>query len=70
MIKYLKFSEITYIGLIIFSIYSAISRWDVDRDKAYIFIFFSVTLAIMLYFKRKFRIRVEERRKNEEKNKK
>lgn len=70
MIKYLKFSEIAYVGLIIFSIYSAISRWDVDRNKAYIFIFFSVTLTIMLYFKRKFRIRVEERRKNEEKNKK
>lgn len=68
MIKYLKFSEIAYIGLIVFSIYSAITRWDIDRNKAYIFIFFSVILAVMLFFKRKFRIRYEERRKNENKD--
>lgn len=64
MSKYLRFSEIAYLGIIIFSIYSAITRWDIDRNKAYIFVAFSVFLVIMLYFKRKFRIRYEERRKN------
>lgn len=62
--KYLRFSEIAYLGLIVFSIYSAFERWNIDRNKAYIFAFFSVLLVIMLYFKRRFRIRYEERRKN------
>lgn len=64
--KYLRFSEIAYIGIILFSIYSAVDRWNTDRNKAYIFVAFSIFLTIMLYFKRRFRIRYEERRKNDE----
>ena len=67
MIKYLKISEILYLGLIIFSFYMSYKRWNIDRNNAYIFLFFSVLLIIMFYFKRRFRIRYEERRKNQNK---
>lgn len=67
MSKYLRFSEFAYIGIIIFCIYSAITRWNINRNNAYLFAAFSVFLVIMLYFKRRFRIRYEERRKNDKK---
>ena len=69
MINYLKFSELAYIALAIFSIYSAITRWETDRNKAVIFLIFSVLLVILYYFKRRFRIRYEERRKNDQNKK-
>ena len=67
MVKYLKFSEIAYIALILFSIYMSYKRWDVDRNNAYIFLLFSVFLVFMYFFKRRFRIRYEKRRKDERK---
>ena len=66
MIKYLKFSEFAYLGLIIFSLYMSYRRWDIDRNNAYIFLFFSVLLVILYYFKRRFRINYENRRKNKD----
>lgn len=65
MIKYLKFSEIAYIALILFSIYMSYKRWDVDRNNAYIFLLFSVLLVFMYFFKRRFRIRYEKRREED-----
>jgi len=70
MIKYLKFSEFAYLGLIIFSIYMAYRRWDIDRNNALLFLFFSVLLVILFYFKRRFRINYENRRKDQNQNEK
>ena len=70
MVKYLKFSEFAYLGLILFSWYMAYKRWDIDRNNAYIFLFFSVLLIILYYFKRRFRINYENRRKNNDNTKK
>ncbi len=67
MIKYLKFVEIAQIGMIIFSIYMSYKRWNIDRTNALIFLGLSVLLIITLYFKRRFRSRYEERRKNPDK---
>jgi len=66
MIKYLKFSGIAYLLLAVFSVYTAITRWDTDRDNAYIFLGFSVVLIFLFFFKRKFIKRYEERAKNEQ----
>ncbi len=65
MVNYLKFSEFAYLGLIIFSIYMSYNRWDSDRNNAYLFLFFSVLLVILYYFKRRFRINYENRRKKD-----
>jgi hypothetical protein len=43
-------------------------RWDIDRNNAYIFLFFSVLLIILFYFKRRFRINYENRRKDKTDN--
>ena len=66
MIKYLKFSGIAYLLLAVFSVYTAIMRWETDRDNAYIFLGFSVVLVFLFFFKRKFIKRYEERAKNEQ----
>jgi len=66
MIKYLKFSGIAYLFLAAFSVYTAISRWETDRENAYIFLGFSVVLVFLFFFKRKFIKRYEERAKNEQ----
>jgi len=66
MIKYLKFSGIAYLLLAAFSVYTAISRWESDRENAYIFLGFSVVLVFLFFFKRKFIKRYEERAKNEQ----
>ncbi len=69
MIKYLKISGIAYLLLAAFSLYTSISRWETDRDNAYIFLGFSVVLVFLFFFKRKFIKRYEERARNEEQKK-
>ncbi len=69
MIKYLKISGIAYLLLAAFSLYTSISRWETDRDNAYIFLGFSAVLVFLFFFKRKFIKRYEERARNEEQKK-
>ena len=69
MIKYLKISGFAYILLALFSLYSSYTRWNSDRDNAYIFLGFGVLLIFMFFFKRSFIKRYEERAKNQNKNK-
>ena len=69
MIKYLKISGFAYILLALFSLYSTYTRWNNDRDNAYIFLGFAVLLIFMFFFKRSFIKRYEERAKNQNKNK-
>ena len=70
MIKYLKISGFAYILLALFSLYSSYTRWDSDRDNAYIFLGFAILLTFMFFFKRSFIKRYEERDKNRNKSKK
>ena len=67
MIKYLKISNILYILLAIFAVYTSISRWDTDRNSAYIFLGFSVLLVFLYFFKRNY-IKRYEQRMNDRKN--
>jgi len=69
MIKYLKISGFAYILLALFSLYSSYTRWNSDRDNAYIFLGFGVLLIFMFFFKRNFIKRYQERAKNQNKNK-
>lgn len=68
MIKYLKISGFAYILLALFSLYSSYTRWNSDRDNAYIFLGFAVLLIFMFFFKRNFIKRYEKRAKNQNKN--
>jgi uncharacterized membrane protein len=69
MIKYLKISGFAYILLALFSLYSSYTRWNNERDNAYIFLGFAVLLIFMFFFKRSFIKRYEKRAKNQNKNK-
>lgn len=66
MIKYLKISGIAYLLLAVFSIYTSITRWNNDRDSAYIFLGFAVLLVFLFFFKRNFIKRYEQRAKDKD----
>ena len=61
---YLLF-EYLYIIMALFSIYVAITEWEIDRNRAYLFIFFAVVALGMFFFKRKFRKKIENSNKQE-----
>ena len=55
---YLLF-EYLYVVMALFSIYITISTWETDRNRAYLFMFFTVVAIFMFFFKRKFRKKIE-----------
>jgi len=61
---YLLF-EYLYIVMALFSIYITISAWETDRNRAYLFMFFTVVAIFMFFFKRKFRKKIENSNKQE-----
>ncbi|MEZ7992772.1 MAG: hypothetical protein QMC19_01455 [Flavobacteriaceae bacterium] len=61
---YLLF-EYLYIVMALFSIYITISTWETDRNRAYLFMFFTVVAIFMFFFKRKFRKKIENSNKQE-----
>jgi hypothetical protein len=49
-----------------FAIYMVVSEWENDRNRAYLFLFFTVVAIFMFFFKRNFRKKIEKRRKGED----
>lgn len=67
MIKILRYTEYLYLFVAIFSVYKITQVWNVDRNFAYLFIFFAVASIGMFLFRRKYRKRFEQRkRENQE----
>jgi len=62
MIKALKYTEYIYLIVTILASYRAITDWNVDRNNAYLFIFFAVVSAGMFLFRRKYRQKFEQRK--------
>ncbi len=64
--KIYRLFEYLYIVMAVFSLYVAYTAWVVDdRNRAYLFIFFSVVAVFMFYFKRNFRKKMEADKKEE-----
>lgn len=61
---YLLF-EYLYIVMAFLSVYVAITAWEVDRNRSYLFIFFAIVAVFMFFFKRKFRKKIENTKKQE-----
>lgn len=61
---YLLF-EYLYVVMALFSIDITISTWETDRNRAYLFMFFTVVAIFMFFFKRKFRKKIENSNKQE-----
>jgi len=66
MIKILKYTEYLYLIVAIFSIYRIFADWNVDRNTAYIFVFFAVVSIGMFLFRRNYRKKFE---KHQQENK-
>jgi len=56
--------EYAYIFMALFSIYLVIQNWETDRNKAYLFVFFTLVAIFMFFFKRNFRKKIENQQNN------
>lgn len=65
MIKILRYTEYLYLAVAVISLYKIGELWSIDRNQAYIFIFFAVVSIGMFLFRRNYRKRFEKRRDQE-----
>jgi membrane protein implicated in regulation of membrane protease activity len=64
MIKILRYTEYLYLVVAIVSIYKIVTLWQIDPKETYIFIFFAVVSIAMFLFRRRYRKRFEQRKKD------
>lgn len=64
--KIYQLFEYVYLLMAAFAIYIVVSEWENDRNRAYLFLFFTVVAIFMFFFKRNFRKKIEKRRKGED----
>ncbi len=64
MIKILKYTEYLYLAVAIISIYKIATLWETDREGTYIFIFFAIVSIGMFIFRRNYRKRFEQRKRD------
>ncbi|MCF6346836.1 MAG: hypothetical protein L3J20_00870 [Flavobacteriaceae bacterium] len=65
MTKAFKFFEYAYLIIAIIFIVEGILRWNTNREKAYLFLGFSILAIFMYFFKKRFRKKTEARNKNQ-----
>lgn len=66
MIKILKYTEYLYLAVAIISIYKIVTLWEADRQGTYIFIFFAIVSIAMFVFRRNYRRRFEQRKRDQQ----
>ncbi|SEK80076.1 hypothetical protein SAMN04488008_102190 [Maribacter orientalis] len=64
MINILRYTEYLYILVAGFSIFRIITDWNTDRSMAYLFIFFAVVSIGMFLFRRSYRKKFEQRKRD------
>ncbi|MDX1363727.1 hypothetical protein [Arenibacter latericius] len=64
MIKILRYTEYIYLAVAVISLFEIYAQWNVDRQRAYLFVFFAVVSIGMFIFKKTYRKRFEDRQKN------
>ena len=64
MIKILKYTEYLYLAVAAISIYKIATLWSVNPKDTYIFIFFAVVSIAMFMFRRRYRKRFQQRKKD------
>lgn len=67
MVNILKYTEYLYLIVALFSMYRVFTDWNVDRQFAYIFIFFTVISLGMFLFRRSYRKKFERHQQNNNK---
>ena len=66
MIKILKYTEYLYLVVALVSVYKIYSLWNTDDQKIYIFVFFAVVSLGMFLFRRNYRKKFEQRKRDNE----
>ena len=61
--KLLKLLQYAYLFFVALFLYDAISNWNIDRNRAYMSLFFMVLAIFMFYFRKKYRKRFHDRGK-------
>jgi len=64
MINILRYTEYLYVIVAGFSIYRIITDWNTDRSMAYFFIFFAIVSIGMFLFRRNYRKKFEQRKRD------
>lgn len=64
MIKILRYTEYLYLGVFFFSLYRIFTDWNLDRQNAYLFVFFAVVSIGMFFFRRNYRKKFEQRKRD------
>lgn len=67
MTKILKYTEYLYLAVAFIALYRVFADWNVDRQMAYIFMFFTVVSIGMFLFRRSYRKKFEKRQQNNKK---
>ena len=63
--KLFQLFEYVYLAMAAFSIYLVIANWEVDRGRAYLFAMFAAVAVFMFFFRRKFRRKMEDHKRNQ-----
>ncbi len=66
MIKILRYTEYLYLGVFFFSLYRIFTDWNLDRQNAYLFVFFAIVSIGMFLFRRNYRKKFEQRKRDNE----
>ncbi|QWX83154.1 hypothetical protein H0I23_11910 [Cellulophaga sp. HaHaR_3_176] len=64
MVKILKYTEYLYLIVAFIALYRVYADWNVDRQFAYIFIFFTIVSIGMFLFRRNYRKKFENYKQN------
>lgn len=65
MIKVLRYTEYIYLVIAVLAAYETFSQWNVARERAYLFLFFTIISVGMFLFRRTYRKRFEKRKQQE-----
>ncbi len=61
MMRYAKYTEWLYAVVAVLGAIETYAKWNEDRNKAYLFLFFTVISIGMFFFRRHFRKKFEKR---------
>ncbi|MDT7829249.1 hypothetical protein RQM65_11280 [Pricia sp. S334] len=66
MIRILRYTEYLYLAVFFFSLYRIYTDWNLDRQNAYLFVFFALVSIGMFFFRRNYRKKFEQRKRDNE----
>lgn len=60
-----RFFEVAYLVIGVISILEVIKNWETNRNRAYLFLVFGLVSVFMFFFRRHYRQKFEQRKKNQ-----